>query len=342
MTKNKIFLLTVSVWITFNFANATTTSSEILVQAEKLQQEKGNKAAIDFLWSNSEKLQRSEYLLLAITLTKEKNFKDILKVSELALAKYPQDAEFLTFQGKAYLETQKDRKKLEKAQESLRAAIEANPKFEPAYLILDDYYERQDKISRDLKKPQRFLHTRRLLFEDLIQQKGEKSLYLAKLCEINTIDGVNEQATKQCKRALELNPQDIMSQLNLAQVYNQTGEKQQAASLYKLAVAAEKKSPEAYEAYGKFLEDQKNYAEAYLQYKDCLTHFSNRDNCMRGLASSSASLKKWSESYNTFHKLCRKDRKWSVYVRKASAIAKELGARDWEQKFLELSLNCNI
>lgn len=342
MAKNKILLLLVSIWISSAVAQKRAPASELLVQAEQLQKTEGDKSAIDYLWKNSEKLQRAELMFMAKTLVKLKNFKDILKVSELALSKNAQDAEFLTFQGKAYLETQKDRKNLEKAQESLRTAIEVNPKFEPAYLILDDYYERQDLIYKNQKKPQRFLQTRRLLFEDLIQHRGEHHLYSSKLCHINTIDGVNEQAIKHCKKALELKKDDIASQLNLAQVYKQSGEKEQARTLLKSAVASEKRSDDAFNAYGSFLEEEKNFSDSYNQFKNCVTEFPASDNCWRGLGTAAASLKKWQESFDSFQKLCRKNRKWSPDVRKASLTAKDLGAHDWEQKLLELSLNCNI
>lgn len=346
MAKNKILPLVVSFWImiavSWGQSRGRNPASELLSQAQKVQKESGDKAALDLLWKNSEKLQRPEYLFMALILTKQRNFKDVLKVSELALAKNSQDAEFLTFQGKAYLETQKDNKKLEKAQESLRAAIEINPKFEPAYLILDDYYERQDKLYLAQKKPQRFLQTRRLLYEDLIEHLGTKHLYLAKLCEINTLDGVNGQATTYCKRALELKKDDIPSQLHLAQVYIQTGEKEEALKILTLVTSGKSPSAQAYEAHGQFLEAEKNFSDAYIQYKACISRFQNADDCRRGLATSAVSLKKWDEAYASFQTLCRKSRKWSTSVRKASMTARDLGARDWEQKFLELSLNCNI
>lgn len=342
MAKNKILLLLVSIWFISALAQKPDAPASLLVEAEKIQKSQGDKAAVDYLWKHSEKLQRKELMLMAKTLVKLKDFKDILKVSDLALSKNPKDAEFLTFQGKAYLETQKDRKILEKAQESLRAAIEVNPKFEPAYLILDDYYDRQDAVNRSQKKPQRFLQTRRLLYEDLIQNRGEQHLYVSKLCLINTQDGVNEDAIKYCKKALEMKKTDVQSQLNLAQVYKQTDETAKAAELLKSAAGSSEKTAEAFDAYGSFLEENKNYSDAYKQFKNCNIHFPDAQSCLRGLGQNAASLKKWSESFAAFKTLCRKSKHWSSEVRKASITAKELGALDWEQKLLELSLNCNI
>lgn len=312
-------------------------ASELLTAAEKIHSESGIQKSIDYLWKNSEKMERPELIYLAKLLVKQRNYKDIIKVSELALAKKPEDAEFLTFQGKAYLETYKDKQNLEKAQESLRAAIAANPKFEPAYLILDDYYDRQDQISRNLKKPLRFLQTRRQLFEDLILQRGDQPLYYSKLCEFDTIDGLNVQAQKNCKKATDLDKNDIKSYLNLSQVFKQSGDEAQALKTLKSTLEAHKSSEEVQFTIARFYEDQKNHIESYAHFKLCST-----DRCLRGLGSSSAQLKKWQESFDTFQKLCRKDRKWSGDVRKASQTAKELGALDWEQKLLELSLNCNI
>lgn len=341
MAKNKILLLLVSLWIVFADARKPANASVLLIEAEKIQKAEGDKAAVDYLWKNSEKLERPELMFMAKTLVRLRDFKDIIKVSELALSKNSKDYEFLTFQGKAYLETGKDRKVAEKAQEALRAAIEANPKFEPAYLILDDYYDRQDALSRKLKKPQRFLQTRRLLYEDLITQFGQKHHYVSMLCLINTQDGVNDDAMKYCKKAIQLKKDDTRSQLNLAQIYKQTGDSKKASELLK-EQATLNKTEDTLETYGRFLEEEKNYSGAYAQFKECATLFPKSEKCLRGIGLNAASIKKWTESHEAFKTLCRKSKKFSSDVRRASLTAKELGALDWEQTFLELSLNCNI
>lgn len=341
--KSKVLLLVVSFWAVASFSLPPEIPTGVLKEAESIQKtENGDQKAIDFLWKNSEKLERPELLLLAKLLIKKKRFKDIIRASELALAKNPADAEFLTFQGKSYMEISKDKKIMDKAQESLRAAIESNPKFEPAYLILDDFYERQDLNFKAQKKPMRFFQPRRQLYEDLIQSVGEKQLFQAKLCEINMLDGVNEQALKQCKRAAELNKSDMATQLNLAQVYRQSGSKKEAQEILEKAVKEHPKSVPALIAIGSQLEGEKNFGPSYTYFKSCVDVSPGADECRRGLGATAASLKKWQESFDAFQALCRKHRKWSVDVRKASLTAKDLGALDWEQKFLELSLNCNI
>ena len=335
-------LVAVSLWSTICTAQTRKPASEMIKEATKIQTEQGDRAAADYLWKSSEKLSRSEMLHLAKLLIKTKNYKDIIKLSELALAKNESDAEFLTFQGKAYLESYKDKKRLEKAQESLRAAITANPKFEPAYLILDDYYERQDQLNKTLRKPIRFLQSRRQLFEDLIEQKGPKNLYYAKLCELDTLDGVNEQAIKNCKKAIELDKNDLNSQLFLAQVYKQSDNQKSALETLKSAIVSHSNSEKSFLALATFYEDQKNYSDAYTNYKVCSEQPFNSDQCLRGLAATGAQLKKWEESFLAFQKLCKKDRKWSGDVRKASQNAKDMDSPEWEQKLLELSINCNI
>jgi tetratricopeptide (TPR) repeat protein len=346
ISKSKFLLLVVSFWHSPVYATETNAVGPVInlvEEAEALQKtQNGDQKAINFLWKHSEKLKRTELLFLAKLLVKKRSFKEILKASELALAQNPKDAEFLTFQGKSYVEIAKDKKTMDKAQESLRAAIEANPLFEPAYLILDDFYERQDDLIKKQKKPMRYLQTRRLIYEDLSQKIGEKQLYQAKLCEINMLDGVNEQALKQCRRAVEMKKEDSASFLNLAQVLRQSGDKKAATETLLTALKGNPKSIEILTALGNQMEDDKNYGAAYGYFKDCLQVSSNTDVCIRGLGASAVSLKKWQEGFDSFQKLCRKDRKWALDVRKASMTAKELSAPDWAQKFLELSLNCNI
>jgi tetratricopeptide (TPR) repeat protein len=340
--KYKILLLVVSTWSILGWAESRKPASEMIKEASRIQTEKGERVAADFLWKNSEKLSRIEMLHLAKLLIKIKNYKDIIKLSELALAKNPEDAEFLTFQGKAYLESYKDKKTLEKAQESLRAAITANPKFEPPYLILDDYYERQDQLNKTIRKPIRFIQSRRQLFEDLIEHKGPKNLYYAKLCELDTLDGVNDQAIKNCKKAIELDKNDLDSNLFLSQVYKQSDNQKAALEILKSALITHSTSEKAYRGIALFYEEQKNYLEAYAKFKICAEPPYSSDLCLRGLGTTSAQLKKWEESYSAFQKLCKKDRKWSGDVRKASQNAKDMDSPEWEHKFLELSINCNI
>ncbi len=340
--KYKILLIAVSFWSSLSWAEGRKPASEMIKEASRIQSEMGEKSAADYLWKNSEKLNRSEMLHLAKLLVKIKNYRDIIKLSELALAKNPEDAEFLTFQGKAYLESYKDKKTLEKAQESLRSAITANPKFEPAYLILDDYYERQDQLNKTLRKPIRFLQSRRQLFEDLIEHKGPKNLYYAKLCELDTLDGVNEQAIKNCKKALELDKNDLDSHLFLAQVYKQSDNQKAALETLKSVLTTHAGSEKAYRSLALYYEEQKNYSESYSYFKICSEPPHSSDLCLRGLGATGAQLKKWEESFAAFQKLCKKDRKWSSDVRKASQNAKEMDSPDWEQKLLELSINCNI
>lgn len=341
--KSKILVIVVSFWAASFCSSFAATTTELIKQAEALQKEpNGDQKAIDFMWKNSEKLERPDLIYLAKILVKRKAWKDILKTSELALAKNPEDAEFLTFQGKSFMEISKDKKTQDKAQEALRAAIEANPKFEPPYWILDDFYDRQDQVAKANRKPVRFLQTRRLLFEDLVEKLGEKQSFLAKLCEINTLDGLNEAALKQCKKAVDLNKKDIKSQLNLAQVYKQNGQKAECLSLLEKTLKDNPKSSDVLLALGSYLEEEKNPAKAYLNFKECVSSSNREDLCWRGVGATAASLKKFQESYEAFQKLCKKDRKWSLDVRKAAQTAKDIGEIDWQHKFLELSLNCNI
>jgi tetratricopeptide (TPR) repeat protein len=342
-SKTKALGLLVSIWVTTFSIPLLAIPSELAKQAESLQKEpQGDQKALDFLWKNSEKLQRGDLIFLCKLLVKKKAWKEILKASELALAKNPQDAEFLTFQGKSYMEIGKDKKNQEKAQESLRSAIEANPKFEPPYWILDEYYAGLDLVAKANKKPMRFFQTRRLLFEDLIEKVGEKPEFLARLCEINTRDGLNEAALKQCKRALQLDKKDIKTQIYLAQVYKQSGQKAEALTLLESSLKENPRSTDILLALGNQFEEDKNAARAYSSFKECLGYSPENEDCLRGLGATACSLRKFQEGYNTFQKLCKKDRKWSLDVRKAANAAKEIGDLDWQQKFLELSLNCNI
>ncbi|MFN9066913.1 MAG: tetratricopeptide repeat protein, partial [Bdellovibrionales bacterium] len=149
-------------------------------------------------------------------------------------------------------------------------------------------------------------------------------------------------AIKNCKKAIELDKSDLDSNLFLAQVYKQSDNQKAAVETLKSTIVSHPNSEKAYRSLALYYEEQKNYSEAYSNFKICSDAPHSSDLCLRGLGATGAQLKKWEESFDAFQKLCKKDRKWSSDVRKASQNAKEMDSPEWEQKLLELSINCNI
>ncbi len=91
--KSKILLSIVSIWFSVSTCLASQATSAFIKEAESLiKTENGEEKAVDYLWKNSEKLERSDLLFLTKILVKRKAYSDILKASDLALARNSKDA----------------------------------------------------------------------------------------------------------------------------------------------------------------------------------------------------------------------------------------------------------
>jgi len=128
-----------------------------------------------------------------------------------------------------------EEKKLDKAEESLKKALEINPKSEKAYVGLVDYYQGQEK----------FVEAEELIKKALeINPKSDKA-YLD-LARYSQEQGKFVEAEELIKKALEINPKNNKAYIDLAHYYWEQGKRVKAEEVLKKAIEINPKNYEAY------------------------------------------------------------------------------------------------
>ncbi|RYZ79750.1 MAG: tetratricopeptide repeat protein, partial [Proteobacteria bacterium] len=96
----------------------------------------------------------------------------MMKIATMLVSKNSKDHEAHYLLGTAQFMSKKNTEALE----SLKTALELNPKYQPAYEKLAEMYQ-QRKNTYEL----------RILYQDMVEKIGPKSEFLNKLCELNTV-----------------------------------------------------------------------------------------------------------------------------------------------------------
>jgi len=103
-----------------------------------------------------------------------------------------------------------------------------------------------------------------------------------KLAEINTQlaieymrDGDNALALKKLEKAIEADPDSVSARNGLALLYTQIGEAAQAEKNYKAALSLDARNITALNNYGRFLCQQKRYAEGQARFQEAVNNSLN-------------------------------------------------------------------
>ena len=279
------------------------------------------------LWKFVDQLQKTDFYILLRSQNELGQADDLLKVSNLLISRNPKDFEAHYYQGKAYVMKKKDKESLE----AFKKAIESNIKHLPSYLSIAEIYEKRKN-----------LYEQRALYQDMLQVFGPLTEILTRLCQVNTQDGFAELGEKYCRQAIQKDPSIAENHVNLGTVILQTGEKQKAKEVFKLAAEKFPKSELAATQYGGFLETEKNYIDSYKIYKTCSDNNPKSEKCLLGYANSSFQIQKLDEAHKIFRKLCGINRNYAVHVRRAQMSLRTSGSKDWANKFQDLADGCAL
>jgi tetratricopeptide (TPR) repeat protein len=279
------------------------------------------------LWKFIDELEKTDFYILLRSHNELKQADDLLKVSNLLTSRSPKDFEAFHYQGKAYMMKKKDKEALE----SYRKAVEANPKYMPSYLSIAEIYDKRKN-----------LYELRSLYQDMLQVFGPLSEIMTRLCQVNTKDGLADQAEKYCRQAIQKDPNIPENHVNLGLVILQTGDKTKAKEIFKTAAEKFPTSEVAKFQYGNFLDDEKNFIDSYKTYKVCVENNATSERCLLGLGNSAFQIQKLGEAHDAYKKLCTINRNYAVHVRRGLASLRTTGSTDWVQKFQELSDYCSM
>lgn len=306
----------------------TLAKNPLTKQADELYKKGAYDKVTTLLWANVEKNDREGLLLLARAHEKRGEADQMIKALNILTAKDAKDYDAFYLLGNAYFLKNKNKETLE----NYKTALEINPKFEPAYLGLAKYYEKK-------KNP----YELRILYQDMIDNIGHRTVYLAKLCEINTADGVFQAAIANCKEALTQDSALPEVMVNLAMSYKGTGETALAEQTLKAAAKQFGRSEPAQYAYAKWLEDQKNYVDAFPFYKNAAGADEKSARAWLGVATCAFELQKFDIAFVGYKKACQYDKKNAVYFRKATTQIKNIRTQhEWVPKYEAASEQCSL
>jgi tetratricopeptide (TPR) repeat protein len=283
------------------------------------------------LWSQIDHLDRKAILMLAKAHEQRKEHAEAIKALEILVGKSENDFEALSLLGGEFSLI---KNKKEAVLENYKKAIEINPKYEPAYLGLADFFEKRNPPN---------LTELRILFQDMIASIGPHPKYLQKICDINAKDeGTIEAAIETCRQATISDPSTADGFVNLGLSLKVSGKTEEGLAAIKKAALSFPKSELAQFTYGKALEGNKNSVDAMKYYKAGTESEPTSARSWLGLASTTFELKKYETAYEAFKKACRFDKKNAVAFRRATAVLRTNKVTDWIEKFESSSESCNF
>ncbi len=299
--------------------------SGFLADATKLIAEKKYSKGTALLWANIELLTEADLIMLTKAHYLNKDYFEATKAANLALAKNESNFEALTYLGLCQLRRKKDRE----AKEFFRRATEINPVYTPAVNGIVEIYEKSSNY-----------YELRLIYQDLIKRVGDRAEYYTKLCDIDTKDAIAVGAQQNCRKAVQLDPTVPENYSNLGIVFKNINKMDKANEQLKVAADKFPKSDINQLNYASFLEDQKNYIEAFKYYGRCVKINEFVEKCWVGYASSSYQIQKFAETLIGLKKSCVFNKKHSFLGRKAASFARSSKQLDWAKKLDALSEIC--
>lgn len=315
-----------------DFQKSPKDRLKLMRLAEELIKQNDAAAATKLLWSKIELLDRAGFLMLARTHEKRAESSEMLRAVNLLLAKDEKDEEALVLQGNAILlrpGAGDKGGKVTEAKEAYKKALEANPKYQPAYAALAKIYQ---------KNP----YELRILYQDMITTFGAKSEFLAKLCEISTNDGDNEEGEKYCNQGIAKDSKVPENYVHLGIIAKQKGDQEKAKKLLKEAAAKFPKSEFAQYETANFLMNRKDDLEAYNYFQRCLRADARSERCLIGLGLSGVQIQKHEQAYNSMKQACHiGGRKHAAMVRRAASVLRSQKALQWSTRFEDLASGCS-
>lgn len=269
---------------------------------------------------------REGFLLLAGAYSGNENHTMALKTLNAAAAKFRGDREISTEIGKTNLALNKERE----AKAILKEVIELHPRYEPAYLAMADIYEKR-KNRYEL----------RLLYQDLVENVGEKPPYMTKLCDLATKEGHYELSFRYCEKAALKAPKDPLNLVNIATAAKETGNSEKAHQYFKRAADSFPKSELAQSSYAMYLDEIKNSVESYGYWKRATAADEKSGRAWAGLAFSALEIQKFQETLSAFEKLCTLDKAAERQLRRGAGQLKIMKQEQWLEKLTNLIGNCN-
>jgi tetratricopeptide (TPR) repeat protein len=310
-------LLTVSL-LDFHRALAVSTAVDDIAAANAAYAQKDYARVIGLLMPKLAELDRASFIQLGKSQSEMKNQAAAVRVFSTALSQHPKDIEIKSLLGYALFKSGKDNDGML----TLKEVVDVNPRYMQAYRYLIEIYE--------MKKNRYEL---RLIYQDLVDKMGEKSEFISKLCGLTSLEGFHQLALKYCNRGIELNPREADNYVYLGLTNKDLGNSEEASKNLKLAANAHSKSEFAQISYAHFLEEKKNFVEAFKYYQRAVKADKESLAGWVGVGSTGLEIQKLSNSLAAFTTACDLSKTVLPAFRRATN-ALRLAKNDlWKKKF---------
>ena len=316
-----------TVWAANVAQSPEKTAPTSIATAESLFKSGKYSEVTDLLWKSIDKLDRKSMILLAVAHEKKNEPANMSKVATMLTTKNEKDYEAHYLLGTAQFMSKKNSEALE----SLKTALEINPKYQPAYEKLAQMYL-EKKNTYEL----------RIVYQDMMDKIGSKPAFLNKLCELNTVlDYQEDQALLYCKDAISKDPKNADNYVYMGLVQKNGGDDAKSKATLKSAADSHSKSEFAVYTYANLLDEQKSYLEAAKYYQACVSADQKSARCWVGVAKTSFEIRKFDQALEAFKKACKLDRKNAATFRKATTTLRNSKDLSWVQPYETASEGCS-
>lgn len=222
--------------------DATVVEIEKNLQAGKVEEAK--LAVGKYLTSHDE---GSAYNEVGNMYARLKRWPEAVHYYEILTQREPQNPRAWYQLGLAYHQNGK----VDDAVKSLRQSLNIDSKSARTYSALGEMLElAHDRLDA------------RNIYMTAIKKLGNQYEFVSRACKLNQRDFLLAQAIKDCKLAITLRPDDVVSMTLLARVYYDKSERDRAMALLKEVIGKFPKHPLAYRARGLIFYNEKAYEAA--------------------------------------------------------------------------------
>jgi tetratricopeptide (TPR) repeat protein len=289
----------------------------------------GNWAGVvETLRPASETLPRLGLLRLARAYGAQKDYLNQVSALEMLANKGGRDYYALSLLGDAYmLKAEADdpatrNKDRESATQDYRDAIDANHDYLPAYegllAALESLHDRFEERS---------------LATDMLKRFGNKPPYLAKLCQLYSIESFIDKAIEVCKQAIAADSKLPDNHVYLAQSLREKQQEAQAEKILKMAAQRFPSSELAQWAAGQMAFDHKSFASSYKFFAQGTKANPGAARSWLGAGKAALENDQMSDSAEAFARACELDPQTLSDYRKAAAQLRQRKRDEWSARF---------
>lgn len=292
--------------------------------------------AIELLNPYTDQLKEEDFLLLALSYSRHKDFSNEVRVLNMLVSKDENNFRWHMLLGQAYLkqaneitEANRNREVMTSGIQRLRRALQLNPQYKPAFdLLLATFL--QQKANNE---------ARELLMEGLSKFGRRPELY-RELCRLDSQDGFLVQAVSNCAESIKLAPEYADQYVYLVQALHDQKEDVRAEKQITLAARRFPKNEFVQWAAGELFLRKKNYPVSARYFEAAVAAKSDSGRAQFGLAKALFESGSEEKALKHFTEACKLDGSSLETFMAATGRMKQKGNSQLTQEYIRASNTC--